>query len=494
MAINTNQFSINFKNKSEPTEDITFAEFFAGGGGWTSGIEDVPGVTTKWVLNHDSVALKANKINHKNINVFWADIFTQDEHELERVDYVHASTECDEHSNANAGKEKKTGSYVMGWELYRYLKYLLPMVISIENVPEFKKWAPLNAEGKPDKTRKGEEFERWKRTIMDLGYEYKESIRNAADDGLPTRRIRFFCFFYRPGIEITFPDFTHSKTGNDGKLKHVACRPHIDTDDTGISIFGRQFNEQLNKGQRRPLCNNSLKRIAGGIKKLHPEFYQFLAKYHAGKSVERSQSLDAPINAIDCSNRHQLITLEKMAFIMDHCHTDNFNTLDDTLNPVLTRQTKQFVNIDFMLAQYYGTGLNAQILEAPINTIPCNDRHQLLRLEKIQFIAKYFNSSGHPQANVQSLDDPLLSVQTTNKHQLITLLDDFDIKARFLRPDELAACTTFPKNYFNRPGLRLSHKDAVRLIGNAVPPMWATKLVTPNVQTIKNYKLNTLSA
>ena len=495
MSINRNQFNINFNHATEnPSDAITCGEFFAGGGGWTTGISNLPNIKTKWILNHDSVALKTNAINHKGVKVYWADIFTQDEHELEEVDYIHASTECDEHSNANAGKGKKTGSYVMGWELYRYLKYLNASVISIENVPEFKKWAPLDQDGNPDKTKIGQEFERWKKTIMALGYEYKESIRNAADDGLPTRRVRFFCFFYKPGIEITFPGFTHSATGLNGKIKHKSCRPHIDTDDHGISIFGRAFNEKLAKNQRKKLCHNSLKRIAGGIRKLHPDFYQFLAQYHAGKNPERFQSLDLPINTIDTSNRHQLITLEKWQFIADHCHSDNYVTLNEPISPVLTRQTKTLTTIDLFITQYYGGSIQSNDLDEPINTIPCRDTHQLITLEKFQFITKYFNNFGNPEFSVQSLDDPLSTVLTTNKHQLITLLDGFDIKARFLRPDELAGCSTFPKNYFNPPGLRLSHKDAVRLIGNAVPPYWAEVIMRPNVKSILDYKLERLSA
>lgn len=98
------------------------------------------------------------------------------------------------------------------------------------------------------------------------------------------------------------------------------------------------------------------------------------------------------------------------------------------------------------------------------------------------------SSNGKPERNTESIDDPLTPVMTEFKHQLITLLDGFDIKARFLRPDELAACTTFPRDYFNRPGLKISGKKAVKMIGNAVPPDWAAIILSPNVESIKNCK------
>lgn len=490
MRIATSQFNINFSSDQVITDDLTAGEFFAGGGGWTSGLEEVEGISTKWILNHDKVALKTNIFHHKNVKVYHADVYVQDEHEMEYVDYVHASVECTQHSNANSSKKKKLGSYTMGWELYRYLKFLLPLVISIENVPEFKKWAPVDKDGEPIEERIGEEFERWKQAVIDLGYEYKESIRNAADDGLPTSRTRFFCFFSRAEIDIVFPELTHNKSGTKGKKKWEACRPHIRTENMGRSIFGRQFDKTLPKNLQKPLVPNSLKRIAGGIKKYYPELHQFLAAYHGGDNQNRFSSLLSPMAAADTSNRHQLVTIEKLNFIMDHCHMDNYNLLDEPLNPQLTWQTKQIIDVDFsqFIVSYYGSGLQTKTLDDPLDPVTTKDRHQIVRVEKLQFLVMYFGSNGNPGRNVGSLDEPLTPITVEPKHQLITLLDEFDILARFLDPDELGDCSTFPKNYFTAPGLKLSKKDAVRLIGNAVPPKWAVKLVSPNIEAIKKYK------
>ncbi|MFD2874065.1 DNA cytosine methyltransferase [Mucilaginibacter ximonensis] len=496
MRINHNQYNLNLDQPKPASDKITLGVFFAGGGGISHGAKKVKDIELRWILNHDATAIKTSAFHNKGVKAYWADVYVQDELEMEPVDIVQASLECDQHTGANAGKEKEIGSYTMGWEFYRYLKHLNPMLISIENVPEFKKWAPLDEHNQPIKARQGEEFERWKKAIMDLGYDYIESIRNAADDGLPTRRVRYFCYFYRPGMNISFPEYTHSETGEDGKLKWLACRPHIDTDDHGVSIFGRKYNKSLKKIQQQPLCANSIRRIIGGIKKQCPETFaalaginQFLCKYHAGENPERSQSLDKPIAVIDGSNRHQLVTVEKLQFIMDHCHSDNYHSLLEPIKPILTRQTKQFATIDTtFITQYYGGGIQSNTLDEPIYTIPCRDTHQLVRLEKAQFIAKYFNSSGNPEYNTQSLDEPISAILEINKHQLVTILDDFDIKVRFLRPDELAGCSTFPRDYFSHPELKLSHKAAVGLIGNAVPPYWTEKKLKHNIKAIKEFK------
>lgn len=523
--------NFNDQHKLVNTDKITKGIFFAGGGGWSEGIKKVEEISISWILNHDRTALRTSAYHNKGVKVYWSDVYIQDEKEMEPVEMVQASLECDEHCDANVAEIKNEGSYTMGWELYRYIPHLNPYVISIENVPEFKRWAPLDENNKPIKERAGEEFENWKKAMMDLGYEYKESIRNAADDGLPTRRVRFFCFFYRPGINITFPEATHSKTGKDGKKKWLSCRPYINTEDHGVSIFGRQFNKNLRKDLRRPLVKNSLIRIAGGIKKQQPEFYQFLCAYHSGQNPERSYSLDEPIRTIDTSNRHQLVTVDDNQFIQDHCQTDSYQKLDDPLKTQMTWQTKQLVTLEKLqflidychsdksqnldepmdiqttrqnkrlvsvdenfLVQYYGGSNQSNDLDEPIPTVTCRDTHQLVRLEKMQFLVTYFNSSGKPGSNNQSLDDPLSTVMTVNKHQLVTLLDRFDIKVRFLNAEELAECSTFPRDYFSHKELKLSQKSAIELIGNAIPPQWAPVLIKPNVKSILDFKRKNITA
>lgn len=489
MRYNTNQYTLNLeKSNSFSKSDLTCGEFFAGGGGWTHGLHKVPGMKTKWILNHDKVAISTNAFHHPEAKVYWADIYAQDEHELEYVDCVHASVECTFHSQANAGGEKKIGSYTMGWELYRYIKYLKPLVLTIENVPEFKKWAPLDENNKPIKERMGEEFERWKQAFIDLGYVYKESIRNSADDGMPTRRTRYFGAFYHPEIDFEFTGFTHCRNGKDGKSKWVACKDFIDLNDEGVSIFGREFNENILKHQRKPLAHNSLRRIAFGALKYSPNFKNFITQFYNG-NLKQSQTLEDPLYSILTSNKHQLVTMEKIRFITDYCRADIIQGIDEPMRAQLKWQTKTFVSLEHVLCQYYGT-MNAQDLSTPVKGINCKDRHQLIRLEKMQFIAKYMNSNGTPERNIESIEDPISPIMTEYKHQLITLLDGFDIKARFLRPDELAACTTFPRDYFKREGLKVSGKNAVKMIGNAVPPDWAKIILGPNVEAIRQYKIN----
>jgi DNA (cytosine-5)-methyltransferase 1 len=534
--------------------EITSGDFLAGGGGVTEAMTQIPGLKVEWVLNHWSTAIRTNMHNHKKVKHYLADFYKQDEHEMKPVDFVWASIECTQHSRANGGREKKIGSYTLGFELIRYLKHLNPLVVGIENVPEFRDWSPLDDDGQPDKNRKGEEFERWKAAICAMGYDYHENINNAADFGIPTRRVRYFAFFTKSYLQmkVNWPQPTHSKKGGKGLEKWVACKNYIDLTNEGESIFGREYNENIKKQYRKPLVANSMKRFAGGIKKYSPELAFIFQYYGSGLNI---QSLKSPLNTITTKDRHVLVTMEKMNFITDHCYADNYNAPDDPLNPILTRETKQLVTVEknlmvqhysgdhssditdplpsittidhnqvvtaraSFLADYYSRDNTAQSLDSPANTIRTENSKHLVSTsfispqfgtginhsidsplsaitaqEKIQFISLYFSSSGKQESQNQSIESPLNSITTgTNKQALITALEtgdfDFDIRARFLTPDELAAISTFPDQYFTDPLLRLTKKEIVKLIGNAVPPKWAELMIKPVIEELQQILL-----
>jgi DNA (cytosine-5)-methyltransferase 1 len=548
---------------------ITAGDFLAGGGGVTEAMSRIPSIDVKFVLNHDQMAIRTNMYNHRGIKHYWADLYKQNEHDVEKVDFVWASIECTQHSKANGGKEKKIGSYTLGWELVRYIKFIMPYQLGIENVPEFKDWAPLDAEGKPIKERKGEEFERWKNSICGLGYNYHEFICNAADYGIPERRIRYFAFFTRIdlGMESVWPVATHNRNGTNGLKKWVACREYIDLSKEGESIFGRKYNINVRKGKRNPLSPNTLKRIAGGIKKHAPEMKFIFQYYGTGLNT---QTLDVPLNTIPTKDRHVMVSLDKKQFIADHCYTDNYNLPEDPLNPILTRETKQLITVEKLqfLSDYYGRENTAHSIDGPANTITTENSKHLVTFEK-QFFSKYYsgdshfsfspddpfhtiktvcstilvdvkaqfiavqnNSNGNPESNVISIDDPIWAMTTqekfqfitayysssgnqksqnqdindplntitgsTNKKALITALAeglvDFDIKMRFLDPEELSMISTFPPKYFTKKELKLSRKAQTKLIGNAVPPEWAKIIIEPWVMQLENILNNKAEA
>lgn len=539
---------------------ITFADLFAGGGGTSTGAFMVPGIHVSWALNHDPVAIKTHEVNHPETKHYQADIRTQNVKELDQVDVLWASLECTNHSKAKGGKDKDEGSFTLGWELPRYLVHCNPDYLFIENVPEFIRWGELK-DGKRVKDKEGQEYVRWIKAIKALGYvNYERRFLNAADYGCPTRRIRYFGIFSKPGCPIIWPRPTHAEKENlFGLPKWKACKDYIDLSDEGNSIFGREQNEAVSKGRRIPLSENTLRRIAGGIRKFAPDVYFVMQYYGNGLNC---QSIEKPLNTVTTKDRHALVKVEKMQFIQDHCHTASYHTPEDPLRPQLTRQTKQLITVEkqFVMDGNYNRDNVCNTIEKPLNTIIAQGSKRLISVEaqfiskyyssepgrnqhhcqgldqpfptiktkdgsvvittkaqfispvynssghpeannhsiesplgsptgkdKFQFITAYFNSSGHPETQNQSLDRPLNTILTEpNKKALVTAdmdgLVDFDIKMRFLNDDELAAIMGFPKGYFKRPGLKLSKKEIIKMIGNAVPVGMARALLEPTAR------------
>lgn len=396
---------------------------------------------------------------------------------------------------------------------------------------------------------------KWVESIKSLGYNYEHRFLNAANYGCPTRRVRYFGIFAKPEFKIIWPEVTHAEKENlFGLPKWIACKDYIDLHNEGVSIFGRPENETIMPHRRKPLSENTLKRIAGGIKKFAPDIYFIMKYYGTGANC---QSIDSPLHTIRTKESHALITCEKLQFIQDHCHTPNYNLPDDPLNPQLTRQTKQLITIDKQfLAKYYNgnradgrTQHHCQDLDQPFPTIKTHDGSAIVSVkgqfytrrltneyanqplekpaptittcgndalvtikgqfisaqynsngnpeannhplssplpscttdEKFQFITAYFNSGGHPETQNQSINKPLNTILADrNKHALVTADHegfDFDIKMRFLSAEELASIMGFPEGYFNRPGLRLSKKSIIRMVGNAVPVGMAKALI-----------------
>jgi hypothetical protein len=112
--------------------------------------------------------------------------------------------------------------------------------------------------------------------------------------------------------------------------------------------------------------------------------------------------------------------------------------------------------------------------------VTVNDSEDHDKEEKYQFITKYF--SGVPHQKNDSIDKPLSTILTVNRHALATLLmnGNFDIRLRFLTPKELADITGFPEDY----QWYGSNKFKTWMIGNAVPILLAKVIIN---ETKKNY-------
>ena len=276
---------------------------FAGGGGASVGIEDGLGKPVDIAINHDPGAIKMHQVNHPQTRHYCESVWDVDPKEVcngRPVRLAWFSPDCTHFSKAKGGKPVKKEIRGLAWVVLRWAAKVRPQVIMLENVEEFKTWGPLKRRGKIWKERKGETFSRWKKQLEGLGYVVEIRELRACDYGAPTIRKRLFIIARCDGVPIVWPDPTHGPKGR-GLKPYRTAADIIDWSIPCPSIFER----------KRPLAENTLKRIARGIQKFvieNPE--PFIVSYYGPKKDGefRGQSLSDPLPTQTTENRFALVT------------------------------------------------------------------------------------------------------------------------------------------------------------------------------------------
>ena len=390
---------------------------FAGGGGASTGIELATGRSVDIAINHDPAAIAMHRANHPSSKHYCENVWDVDPVEAcagRPVGLAWFSPDCKHFSKAKGGKPVEKAIRGLAWVAIRWAKLVRPRVIILENVEEFTTWGPLIG-NRPDPMRKGQTFRRFVHALKRYGYCVEWNELRACDYGAPTIRKRFFLIARCDGLPIVWPEPTH---GDPSTLFVASGILHpwrtaaeiIDWTIPCPSIYDR----------KKPLCENTMRRIARGLRKFvleHPQPYivddhiaPFLIQYHteqSGKEV-RGQAVDKPLMTADSSNRYGLVTA--------------------------------------LLIKYYGQG-EGQSLREPLHTITTKDKFGLVIVR------------GEP-------------------YQII------DIGLRMLTPRELFRAQGFPEDYIidrDADGKHYPKSAQVARCGNAVPPPFAEALVRANL-------------
>ncbi|EMI4525303.1 DNA cytosine methyltransferase [Enterobacter hormaechei subsp. xiangfangensis] len=273
---------------------------FAGGGGASTGIELAIGRSVDIAINHDENAVAMHTTNHPDTLHYCESVF--DVNPLvatagRPVGLAWFSPDCRHFSKAKGSKPVEKEIRGLAWIVIRWALAVRPRVMMLENVEEFKTWGPLivSADGgqRPDPERAGETFEAFcgmlsggipaghpalaecceflgiaadgvqaQQLVNGLGYAVDHRELRACDFGAPTIRKRFFMVMRCDGVPVSWPEPTHGdpKTPavQGGKLAPWRTAAEcIDWSIPAQSIFDR----------KKPLAENTLKRIARGIQR-----------------------------------------------------------------------------------------------------------------------------------------------------------------------------------------------------------------------------------
>lgn len=531
------------------SDEIT-VDGFCGGGGWSTGFEFAIGRPVDIGINHDKYAIAMHKKNHPFTEHYNENIFEVDPYKATKgrpVGWAHFSPDCTHFSRAKGGTPVKKSIRGLAWVVTKWAGTVHPRIISMENVPEFMSWGSLcarrNKDGRiyrmdgtlaekgtyvpyseqqlvPNKKKQGKTFKRFINVMKSFGYKCEWKILTASDYGAPTIRKRLFIIFRNDGKSIIFPNPTHgnpeSEEVKSGKLLpwHTAAEC-INCDLECPSIFER----------KKPLAENTLRRIAKGIQKFvienpNPFIIQVnhggdnfrgqevdkpmptitakhgfgivaptLIQYHGeqSKNEVRGQILEKPLQTVDTANRYGLVT----AF-MSKYFGGNYQGCGSSVDEPLHTITAVDHNA---LAAVHITQFNnhciGQKVDEPLKTITCGEGHFG---EVRAFLIKYYSGESG-----QKVNEPLHTIRTKDCFGLVTIKGvDYaivDIGLRMLTPRELYNAQGFPTDYEIETdcyGNKYPKTKQVARCGNSVPPPFATALARANAPEWCTKKFDTM--
>lgn len=403
---------------------------FAGGGGASVGIEMALGRSVDIAINHDPSAILMHKTNHPNTLHLTEDIFEVDLQKYvdgRHVALMWASPDCTSHSKAKGGKPRNSGLRILPWAVYKNAKAILPDVIIMENVEEIQQWGPLDEQGFPIKERNGEEYQRFIRKMQSLGYDFDSRELVAADYGAPTTRKRWYAIFRRDGKPIVWPEPTHNKGGTDGLKKWVPVSIVLDFTDLGKSIFGR----------KRPLADNTMRRIARGLQKFvfeNPEPFiinlekdivvthlesgesailnPYMVQVNHSGDYFRGQSIHEPMPTI--TQKHGFGTVTPYIVPIGYGERDGqnprVNNVNDALGTIVASGTKHYYCAP-LLIQYHSEQsskeVRGQTVDTAIRTIDTSNRYGAV----MAFLTKFYKT-----CTGQSMFEPIHTITTSPGH------------------------------------------------------------------------------
>ena len=436
-------------------------------------------------VNHDHQAITSHALNYPHIWHFEEDVRRVNLVELraflERVMkhypnarfILWASPDCTDHSNAKGGMAKDPDARMLAVTLYDYMEVLGDLVdgVQVENVEEFRSWGPMRIrcagkvyeringsrvqvasrlaiddkiiepKGKekvhiaskllfdyddyrwePISRKKGEDYMAWIEKMCSYGFHYSDRTLNAADYGAYTSRRRYFGFYARTNLPLTWPEPTHAKDPNMFEaLRWKPVKEVLDLNDPGPSLFSK-VNKYCDKTFAR-IYRGLLKHVAKGDE-------SFLAGYYSsGANVFR---VDNPVNTITPKDRYWLtqVVLLDQAYGNSKAASAEIPAATITKNPKVNPMTlQQAVSVGalHLLDKQYGTGV-PQDTDVPAGTLLKNPKLRLLSIQKQVIDEKHrqFFATIYTPGRFKPAEEPINTVSTQNrlyKAKIVPLLD-----------------------------------------------------------------------
>lgn len=329
------------KKKPINLHDEIVVDSFAGGGGASEGMTEA-GCVPDVAINHDEAAIVMHRANHPRTTHYTESVWKVSPHTVTKgrpVGLLWASPDCCHFSRAKGAKPVKKEIRSLAWVVIKWAAEVRPRVIMLENVREFEDWGPLlpklvNGKAQyledgspvlvPDPNRRGHSFNRWVGRLKAMGYVVQWRVLNAADFGAPTHRRRLFVVARCDGQPIVWPEPTHCEPKNVGKkwwydgkdhrpikVKRQPYRTAAECIDWSLPCHSIFMTPEEAKpfGVKRPLADNTLRRIAMGIKRYvldNPE--PFIVQVNHSGNEFRGQQTGEPLATVTGKHGYGVVT------------------------------------------------------------------------------------------------------------------------------------------------------------------------------------------
>ncbi len=371
-------------------DDELIIDYFAGGGGASTGLEDALGRSPDVAKNHDAEAVAMHSANHPETVHLCENVWTGDPRDVQALASRHRcaalgipyrllpiglwwfSPDCKHFSKAKGSKPVEKGIRDLAWVVVHCAKLTLPRIIMLENVEEFSDWGPLieAEDGKlvPCPLSKGITFKRWVRALRKLGYVVEWRELRACDYGAPTIRKRLFVIARRDGVPIAWPEPTHAKDGADGLLRWRAAAEIIDWSLPVPSIFDTAAEIKAKFGIRaiRPLAEATMARIAKGTMRYvvnSPKPF-IVQVNHGGGSGGRVHDVDSPAPTSTGARGDALVT----PFVSYGQQGGNNRDAGEPLHTVTASEKDTNAVVTPFVTKFNG-GATGHSMEEPLATI-----------------------------------------------------------------------------------------------------------------------------
>ena len=478
------------------TRPILAADLFCGAGGTSTGLARAcERAGRKHVLvavNHWPVAIETHSRNHPGAQHHCARLEDADPCRLVpggKLDILVASPTCTHHSRARGGRPTGDQMRADPWLIMEWLTKLRVARVLVENVPEMLEWGPVDpVAGKPIKSRRGEYFRAWVKTLRGIGYKVDWKVLTCADYGDATTRQRLFVQARCDGKPIRWPMPTHAPLGEITLFPLQPWRPAADIIDWSLpaaSIFDRIC--PTTGRQLKPLAAKTLARIAAGIARWGASAEPFLVvlrRHCAARGIDlpiptvtagaehlaivrpvivsgtwrgRDASVDNPLPTVTTRDGDQMVATPIIVpnFGEREGQDPRFHGIGNPL-PTITSHGAGAVVTPMVLGQHSGAVLRP--VSEPVPTIATGGA--------IRVLMPYYGN-----ATAMSPHDPLGTITTLPRWSLVEG-ERLDITLRMLQPHELAAAHSMDDYVWTG-----NKRDVVKQIGNGVPAATAEALL-----------------